>query len=422
VTAPPRRRYGFGALWLGQSLSLVGTQVGTLALPLLAVVSLDANAGQLGVIATLRYLPFLLFALPLGPLVDRGDRRWLMIVADVARAALVLVLPVLHAMGWLRLWWLYAVPFLVGVFQVIFDSAYLAYVPQLVGRDRLTRANRNLQASQSAADLGGPGLSGLVCTAVGAAGALVIDAFSFAFSALTLALIRPTPQQAVEKAAPGGVRQAAAAWWQDVRAGLVFVLGQPELRALAIETAVFNACEQGALVLYLVYAVRELGFSPLLLGLSLAAAGIGSTLGTFLSEGSARRIGLGPTIAAGSVLGCSAFLLVPAASGGRLAVFAVVCSGFAVSGLATGVSNVLQVSLRQTLTPDTMTGRMTASFRFVAYGMVPLGTMAGGVLGTALGLREALWVMSGALLLGPLAIICSPLPRRQALPADSSST
>ncbi|WP_441249425.1 MFS transporter [Kitasatospora sp. McL0602] len=416
MTAPPRRRYGFGALWLGQSLSLAGTQVGMLAIPLVAVVSLGASAGQLGVIGALRYLPFLLFALPLGPLVDRGDRRRLMLIADAARAVLVLVVPVLYAVGRLHLWWLYVVPFLLGIFQVLFDSAYLAFVPQLVGRARLTRANRNLQASQSAADLGGPGLGGLICGAVGAPAALLLDSVSFVCSAVTLALIRPVARQSVEKLPRGSARQTAAAWWQDVRVGLVFVFGQPELRALAIETAVFNACEQGALVLYLVYAVRELGFSPLLLGVSLAAAGVGALIGTFFSEGSARRIGLGPTIVAGSAVGCGAYLLVPAATGSRPAVFAVVCAGFALSGLATGVSNVLQVSLRQTLTPDSLTGRMTASFRFVAYGTVPLGTLAGGALGTAIGLREALWVMSGALLLGPLAIICSPLPRRRALP------
>ncbi|GAA1407436.1 MFS transporter [Kitasatospora putterlickiae] len=415
MRAPPRR-YGFGALWLGQSLSLAGTQVGALALPLVAVVSLDADSGQLGVIGALRYLPFLLFALPLGPSVDRGDRRRMMLVADVARAALVLTVPVLYALGELRLWWLYVVPFLTGAFQVVFETACQAFVPQLVGRKRLTRANRNLQASQSAADLGGPGLGGLICGAVGAPVALLFDAFSFAFSAATLALIK-SPGRPEARSPAAGPREAVRSWWAEVRAGLAFVLGQAELRALVVETAIFNACEQGMMVIYLVYAVRELGFSPVLLGLSLAAAGIGAMIGTFFSEGASARIGLGPTVVVGSVLGCASYLLVPAATGDRAAVFGTVCAGFAISGISIGLSNVLQVSLRQALTPDSLSGRTTASFRFVAYGTVPIGTLLGGVLGEAIGLRSALWVMSTALLLGPLAIICSPLPRRRELPA-----
>ncbi|MFF5256266.1 MFS transporter [Streptomyces leeuwenhoekii] len=427
VTAHRLRRYGFGALWLGQSLSLVGTQIGTLALSLVAVIHLNAGSDQLGVIRALQYLPFLLFALPLGPLVDRKDRRRLMLVADVARAVLVAAVPLLHVLGLLSLWWLYAVPFVLGVFQALFDSAYLAYVPQLVGRERLTRANRNLQASQSAADLGGPGLGGLVCGAIGAPLALLLDALSFAVSAVTLALIKPfrrTERPAPEapmpdtpaSAAPAPVRQAVATWWREVREGIVFVFRQAELRALAVETAVFNACEQGILVLYTVYAVQELRFSPLLLGLTLAAGGVGALLGTFLSERASRRLGLGRTIVLGSVVGSASFLLIPAAAGGRTAVFAVVCLGFGLAGVATGISNVLQVSLRQMLTPDSLTGRMTASLRFVAYGMVPIGSVLGGVLGSALGLRPGLWLLSAALLFGPLAIICSPLPGRRTLP------
>jgi MFS family permease len=417
VTAHRLRRYGFGALWLGQSLSLVGTQIGTLALSLVAVIHLDAGSDQLGVIRALQYLPFLLFALPLGPLVDRKDRRRLMLVADVARAVLVAAVPLLHVLGLLSLWWLYAVPFVLGVFQALFDSAYLAYVPQLVGRERLTRANRNLQASQSAADLGGPGLGGLVCGAIGAPLALLLDALSFAVSAVTLALIKPFRRtERPASAAPAPVRQAVATWWREVREGIVFVFRQAELRALAVETAVFNACEQGILVLYTVYAVQELRFSPLLLGLTLAAGGVGALLGTFLSERASRRLGLGRTIVLGSVVGSASFLLVPAAAGGRTAVFAVVCLGFGLAGVATGISNVLQVSLRQMLTPDSLTGRMTASLRFVAYGMVPIGSVLGGVLGSALGLRPGLWLLSAALLFGPLAIICSPLPGRRTLP------
>ncbi|MFB7511957.1 MULTISPECIES: MFS transporter [unclassified Streptomyces] len=436
-TASPAtgRRYGFGALWLGQSLSLIGTQIGTLALSLMAVIELNASADQLGVIKALQYLPFLLFALPLGPLVDRKDRRRLMLVADVARMLLVAVVPLLHFLGVLTLWWLYALPFVIGVFQVLFDSAYMAYVPQLVGREQLPRANRNLQASQSAADLGGPGLGGLVVGALGAPLALVLDALSFALSAVTLAAIgplrsrsrsrqgseaEPEPESVPEPdTAPSPKpRGALATWWQEVREGLVFVFGQAELRALALETAVFNACEQGILVLYTVYAVRELDFSPLLLGLSLAAGGVGALLGTFLSELADARLGLGPTIVLGSVVGGGSFLLIPLADGSQTMVFALVCSGLGLAGFATGVSNVLQVSLRQMLTPDALTGRMTASLRFVAYGMVPVGSLLGGVVGSAIGLRPALWVLTVLLLLGPLVIICSPLPRRRTLPEE----
>lgn len=410
----------FGLLWLGQSISLIGTQIGTLALPLVAVYSLHADASELGVLSALRYLPFLVFALPLGPLIDRGDRRRLMLIADWTRAALIALVPLLDASGGLRMWCLFAVAFAVGVFQVVFDTSYLAFVPQLVSWEHLTRANRNLQASQSAADLGGPGLGGLVVAAVGAASALIFDALSFVSSAVTLSLMRAKDVARARSAQAPPAGRPIARWWGEMRSGISTVVHHPELRALALETATFNIFEQGVLTLYLLYAVRELGFSPALLGATLAATGVGSLAGSVLSGPAARRFGLGRTIMAGSAIGCASYLLVPAAQGETIMVCLVVGAGFAAAGFATGVSNVLQLSLRQASTPASFLGRMTATFRFVAYGTIPIGSLLGGFVGDAIGLRPALWLMSTGLLLGPVAILCSPVPHRQTLPRKTA--
>ncbi|MFH8347503.1 MFS transporter [Streptomyces sp. NPDC018045] len=418
----PRGASGFGKLWLGQSVSLVGTQIGALALPLVAVSYLHVSSAELGFLNALRYLPFLLLALPLGVVVDRGDRRRLMVLADWARALLVAAVPLLYAWDVLAIQVLLVLAFAIGAFQVLFDSACMSFLPQLVSRARLTKANRNLQASQSAAELGGPGLGGAVCAAIGAPAALVVDAVSYVVSAVAVGLVK-SPRRPPAPTAPqkrGAGQPWALVWWTEVREGLSFVFRHRELRALALETAVFNTFEQGVLTVYMLYAVRELHLSTLLLGLTLAATGAGSLIGSALAEPASRRFGLGPVITAGSLLGCGAYLLVPAASGGPVLVPVVICAGFSVAGVAIGLSNVLQVSLRQTTTPDRLLGRMTSSYRFVAYGTVPLGALLGGMLAEVAGLRPALWLVAAGLLLAPVAIVCSPLPRRRRLPETAT--
>jgi MFS family permease len=400
---------------------MVGTEVGVLALALVAIESLHVSSVQLGVIGALRYLPFLLLAVPAGLVVERADRRRLMILADLARAAVAVSVPVMYALGLLDVWWLYGAAFAMGALELVFDAAYLSFVPQLVGRDGLMRANRNLQASRSAAQFGGPAAGGVICGAIGAATALLVDACSFLVSAVSLRLIAtPATASGAEPADPARARsrsrRALVGWWAEAREGMAFVLRDAELRALAAETAIFNACERGLLVIYLVYAVRELDFSAGLLGLSLAGAGVGSLLGTALAEPAARRFGLGPTIVVGSIIGGGAYLLIPAASGPGNVVFALVCIAFVSSGIATGISNVLQVSLRQASTPDALMGRMNASFSFIGWGTLPIGAAVGGALGSVLGLHEALWIVTAFLMLAPLAIVCSPLPRRRGLP------
>jgi len=397
------RHTDFLRLWAGQSISAVGSQVTGLALPTIAILLLRATPAQVGLLASLERLAFPLLALLAGVWIDRVRRRPLMITADALRAAALLSIPVVAAIGTLTLVQLYAVAAILGVGTVIFDIAYLAYVPVLVGRADLLEANTKLEVSHSGSSLAGPALAGGLIQLVGAAPAILADAVSFLVSVATIAWIRqPEPSPRVES-------QPGLSVVADIRDGLRLVFGHPILRSMALLLTAGAVGFHLAEPAFYLFAYRNLRLSPGALGLVFAAGGVGAVIGAFMVGTVVRRLGLGATLAL-TVVGVGAgFLLWPLAS--VAAPLAVLIGAEFLVGLCDSMYNVSQVSLRQSVTPDHLLGRMTATLRTLFWGAWPLANLAGGILAGAIGAPLTI-VIGGLIGLGTaLIVLFGPLGR-----------
>ena len=415
------RHPDFLKLWVGQTISVFGTQITLLALPLTAVLMLDASAAQMGLLGAAERAPFLLVGLFAGVWVDRLRRRPILIGADLGRAALLGWIPLAAAFGWLRIEHLYVVGFLAGVLTVFFDVAYMAYLPALVRREQLVEGNSKLEVSNSVAMIAGPGLAGGLVQLVTAPVAIVVDALSYLGSALSLAFIRrPEPAPRAVGARPVGPQ----GFWGEIGEGLRVVLGNPLLRAIAGCTGTSNLFSNVLFTVFVLYATRELGIGPAALGLIFAAVGPGSLLGALLAGPLARRFGLGPTIV-GSIFvsGVSAFLI-PLAGGPPAAAIALLAAASFLGGLGGPVYNISQVSLRQAIVPGRLQGRMNATMRFLVWGTMPIGSLLGGFLGETVGLRPTMLVGALGMTLTTLWVLLSPVRalREQPEPVEELAT
>lgn len=394
-----RRHPDFRRLWLGQSISQLGSQVSALAIPLTAVLVLHASTFAVSLLTTLQYLAFLVLGLPAGAWIDRIRRRPLMITADVARAAVLVSIPIAAALHRLTLLHLYAVVIVMGLGTLLFDVAYQSYLPRLVLREQLVAGSGALEASRSVASVLGPGLAGWLIQAVTAPVALLLDAASFGWSAAWLTAIKhPEPE-----AAPARRREML----RDIGAGLRLVFGNPTLRALGMygtAAVVALAVEHAIEVVFLVRTVR---LTAATIGLLSMLGSLGAIIGAITAPRTVARFGAAHTMIGTAAVAMTFRSLIPLTGPGpRLALFAL---GSAVASYGIVAFNVVSVTYRQQLCPDHMLGRMNATIRFLSWGAMPLGALLGGTLGTLIGLRAALWVSAGGGLLAILFLVNSPL-------------
>lgn len=382
------RHPDFLKLWASQTVSMLGSQVDDLALGFVAVLVLDASAFEVAVLGTLNFLPFVLFALPAGVWVDRLRRRPLLIGTDFLRAVLLGTIPLAYALDALTLWHLYAVVFLVGACQVLFDVAYQSYLPSLVERDQIIEGNAKLEVSRSAAQVTGPGLAGALVEIFTAPYAVLVDALSFVASGLFLLRIRKPEEKPARRIAADG---SEASLWAELAEGLRFVLANPSLRAQAGCTATSNLFSSLAFAIFLVFAVRELDLSAGVIGAVFSVGAAGSLLAAFSARRISARFGIGPTsIVMAALFGPSALLVAFAPPGTAAIPFLVVAQ--LVFGFTVVVYNIAQVSYRQAICPPRLQGRMNSVMRFMVWGTIPIGTLAGGALATWIGLRETIIV------------------------------
>lgn len=386
LTSPPRpallRLPDFRRLWIGDTVSQAGTAVTVLALPLVAIGPLDASPFEAGLLVMCEYLGFLLLGLPAGAWVDRMRIRRVMIVGDLGRAALLATLPLAAWLDVLTLPQLYGVAFGLSVCTAFFDIAYQSHLPRLVDEERLVEANVALEATRTVTAAGGPGAGGALVAAVTAPVALVVDAVSFLAPALLLSRIRrPDPRPA---RAPG------ARLRDEIAEGLRFVFRDRLLRALTLTAAISNLCGTIGTSMLLVLLAGELGLSPFLCGLVFTAEAVGGFLGSLLVTRIAARLGEGRAMCASVVVSGVLWLLALPFfhADGRYAV-ACVLQGLGWTAFMT--FKISSVALRQRLTPAPLLGRVTATFRFVVWGCMPLGALVGGLVGQYAGVRTALW-------------------------------
>lgn len=404
----------FLKLWGGQSLSLVGSQVTIIALPLVAVQLLNATPGQMGVLGALGRLPFVLFVFA-GVFADRFRRRPTMIVTDLGRALAIGLVPALFFADQLTIYWLYGIVLVSGVLGVFFEVNNQAFLPSVLGRDRLAEGNARFQISQSVAQVSGPSLAGALIAFFSAASVMLLDAVSYVIGAVASALIRKPEPKPSDSGQPLSVFTA-------IRDGLRWVWTEPVIRSLLVSTGCYMTFTAGIQTLYVLYLRQQLHLAASLIGLTLAFLGIGAVLGSLASLKLLRWVGPGPAAFWATVGGNAAFLLIPLAGGPTWLTVALLAAAQLLIGMSGPLAQVGMASLRMVLTPNNMQGRVVGSFRGISLGLAPLGALVAGLLGTGIGLRPTLWVYAIGVLT-PIAVMAfSPLPRLRELPEPAPDT
>ncbi|HUJ91387.1 MAG TPA: MFS transporter [Gaiellaceae bacterium] len=375
----------FVKLWTGQTISEFGSAVSGLAIPWLAAKGLNATPFEFSLLTVLGFMPFILFALPAGVWVDRLRRRPILIVGDASRAVLLAWIPLGWYLGLLTIWQLFAITFVVGIFTVFFDVAYQSYLPSLVERNQLVDGNSKLQTTASAAQVAGPGLAGALIGALSAPYAILVDAASFIISTAFMIPIRR--RETLPERTEGAPKPRMM---PELKEGLRYVVTHRYLKWIAVCTGSANFFGNVAMAVGVLYMARELHMSALAAGIAMAGYGIGAIIGAVTTPRFQKAVGVGRAIWIPAMvfsLAGFAFPLAPVSF--PTPVLFLGTFAFGVGGMA---YNITQVSLRQSITPERMQGRMNASMRWIVWGTLPLGALVGGAIATSFSVRTALWV------------------------------
>ncbi|HET9344235.1 MAG TPA: MFS transporter [Candidatus Limnocylindrales bacterium] len=411
------RHRDFVKLWTAETISVFGTQITLLALPLIAATTLNVTPFEFGLLGAIEFLPFILLSLPAGVWVDRMRRRPIMIAGDLVRAVALVSVPIAFALDGLTIWQLYIVGFINGCATVFFDVAYQSYLPAVVDRDQIIDGNSKLETSRSASFILGPGIAGFLIGAISAPFAILVDSVSFVVSALFLGVIRrrePKPERQVDE------HGREASMRSEIAAGLRYVLGHRYLRSIAATTGTSNFFSNILFAVLLLFLVRQLGFTPELIGIAFSIGAVGFLIGAVLAGRIGSRFGVGPTIVVSAfVSGASSLLLAIAPAG---LAFAFIAASVFIGSFANSLYNINQVSLRQAITPQSMQGRMNATMRFIVWGTIPIGAIVGGFLGGTIGLQPTIWVAAIGGCFVFLPVLLSPVRSIRDMPEPVDDT
>ena len=401
------RHRDFRLFWLGQTTSRFGSAITTVALPLVALGALNASTLEVALLQAAVWLPWLLIGLPVGVWVERLPRRAVMITCNVAALLLFTSVPVAAWLNILTIGHLLTVALLTGAAAVFFETAYQVYLPSLLSTDQLAEGNAKLHGSEAVAQVAGPGAGGLIAQLFGAVFGLLADAASFLVSTVCLLTMRHRePRRSAQPPRQPLLR--------EITGGLRFLAHDPYLRTMAAFGAAANLALIGYQSILIVFLVRQNGVKAGTVGVIIAIMSGGGVLGALIATTVARRFGT----ARGMLLcqlGAAPFaLLIPLAGPGpRLAL--VVLGGMAV-GTGVVAGNIIKDSFRQTYTPRHLLGRVITSMHLINYGTIPLGALLGGLLGTVLGLRPTILIMTAALVLSTGILLTGPIRHHRDLP------
>jgi MFS family permease len=407
---PPilRENRNFRRYFVGQSISMLGDQVSLIALPLTAVLALDATPGQMGALLTVALIPNLIFALHAGVWMDRrGRRRDVMIATDIGRGLLIATIPVAYALGHLTWAHLYIVAFLSGTLSVFFFVAYGAFFQVVVPREDYVAANSLIHGSRAFSFLAGTSLGGVLVQLLRGPYALALDAVSYVLSAIFLGRI-----DAEEP--PGAPHESGG-----LMSGIRWIWRNAVIRAELFGVATLNLFNFMFFALFLLYATRDLGIRPATLGIVLGAASVGTVSGSFVTARISRRIGVGPTFVIGCFLFPAPLILVPAAGGPYWLVLTLLFVAESLSGVGLMLLDIMAGTISAGTVPPALRSRVSGAFMVVNYGVRPLGTTLGGILGTVIGVRSTLWIATIGALLGLAWLLPSPIPRLRDVPAEA---
>jgi MFS family permease len=404
---PPllRENANFRRYYVGESISLLGDQITTIALPLTAVIALHASAAQMGALTTAYLVPNLLFSLHAGVLIDRrGKRRQTMLVADFARGILTATIPIAYAFGELTWTQLYVVAFLLGSFSVASMVAFGSFFQTIVPREDYVDASALLNGTRGASFLVGNSLGGTLVQLLRGPYALAVDAASFFWSALFLGRI-----DAEEP--PGAPRESGGVW-----SGIQWIRGNPIIRAELLGVATLNLFNFMFFALFVLYATRYLHVRPATLGLVLGVAAVGTLGASYFAGAIARRIGLGPAFLLGCFLFPAPLILVPAAAGPYWLILLFLFVAELVAGIGLMLLDILAGAMMAGTIPPAVRARVSGGFQVVNYGVRPVGTALGGALGATIGVHATLWIATVGALSGLLFLLPSPIRTMREVP------
>jgi Na+/melibiose symporter-like transporter len=404
------RNPDFVRLWAAQTVSIFGSLITHTAIPFTAILLLDASPLEVALLTICSVLPGVLVGLHVGVWVDRLPRRPVMIAADLGRFAIVVSVPVVYLFDALTIWQLYVVALGSGVLTMFFDVAYRSYLPSVVEHTELLEGNAKLTASESVAEFGAFSVAGWLVQIFSGPAALLVDAVTFLFSAASLrAIRRPEPQRAVEGPAPS-VRDEALD-------GLRTVWRDGALRGLASSTILWSTGFGMFGSVYLLFVTRSLGFNPGVLGVIFGIGGLSALVGALYAERSAQHFGLGASMIAGCIgMGLSELFIPIARDASVIGAALLIAQQLTGDGMFT-VAQVGNTTLRQSITPDHMLGRVNAFMRMLELGFQMAGLLIGGLIGEWIGLRPALYIGAGLVVASGVTLFLSPVRGIRRAPA-----
>jgi MFS family permease len=399
---------GYLRFWAADSVSMFGTYVTMLALQVLAVATLHASVTELGLLGAARWLPYPLFGLIAGVLVDRHRRRPVLVGGDLARAMLLGAIPLLATVDLLSMPLLIGLMLVFGAMSLLYDAAHQSYLPRLVPGRLLIDANARLEQTSSVAQTGGPLIAGWLVKVIGAPAAIGVDAVSYLVSGLVLATLRtPEPPVPVQRRSLG----------RELREGVSWVYRHRMLGPFALTSHAWFLFNSMVTTVYVFYALEVLGVDAFGLGVTYALAGVGAVLGATVSGLAGRRFGVGPAIIAMRWLLPAAYVLIPLATPGSTGLV-LLCAAQFLFGLSLGVDSPLEMGYRQAATPDRLQGRMNATMRSLNRGAIVVGAPLGGLLADHAGIRPTLWVAVAGLAVQALALSLSPFRHARLVPVE----
>ena len=407
------RSRDFRTLWISLTITHFGGQVTFLALPLTAALMLNASPLEMGILTAVEALPYTLFGLFTGVLVDRSRKLPLIIMADVGRGLALLAVPVAAWFGLLSMSVLYVAGFLVGLGGIIGWAAYQVFMTERVGRENLVEANSRIALSDSSAQLIGPGLAGIFIHWLTAPFAILLDAIAFFTSAWMLKGIKDQASDAPK------IRKKGATVWQDAKEGLRLIWNNPVLRSLAWGLAIWQFLKHMYFAIVILFAARDLALSPGMIGAVWMLGGVGFLIASFWVQHANRQFGVGRVMLGGLLATGLAWLLVALVSPGS---WAAIHLGVAIFVLDLGAMLffINYLTLRQSVTPDHLLGRVTSTMIFLSLACAPLGSLAGGAMAEIFGLRTTIGVAgAGGLLLCMVLAKFSPLSAMHELPTHT---
>ncbi|MYB77300.1 MAG: MFS transporter [Chloroflexi bacterium] len=410
------RHPDFMKLWVGSTVSRFGSQITFLALPLTAVLVLDATPAQMGILMAMGTAPALVFGLGAGVWVDRRKKRPILIATDYGRAILLLAVPVLAVLGVLRMEYLYLIAMALGMLTLVFGVASRSMLPSLVTRDELVEANSKLAIGRSASEVVAPGIGGILVQLFTAPIALVVDAFTFVVSALAIQSMRaPEPEPDPAEGGDAFMREA----WR----GVDFVVRNRVLLAIAGVVggiAVFNSMFEAV---WLLYVSKDLGLGPVTFGIMFSVGSVGFMAGAVVAERLIAWLGIGRAIVIGVVVAGLSDLATPLVGGSVIAIVFVLTAASFVFGVGATIYGIAQESLQMAATPQSFQGRMHGVMNTLGMGLIPIGALIGGFLGETIGMRPTLFIAAGGELAAVLWLLLTPVWRMRELPslADDAS-